>query len=182
MSAANTQVEQAEVITNLISALWRVSLMLVFKRSLLNREWILISVLQPLASVISMCSLDVILLSKITIWYFTWLGIPSIQCKMSLRGPKSMREVVGPSLIFINFYVPVFTPCLNSTETSPQLSENIALFAGCRLYVCVCVCLCHQQRDRDRYQVFGTYHLYTYCTMWGRGRNLLAPLIVHPLA
>jgi hypothetical protein len=32
--------------------------------------------------------------------------IPSIQCKVSLRGPKSMREADGLSLIFNNFYVP----------------------------------------------------------------------------
>jgi hypothetical protein len=31
--------------------------------------------------------------------------IPSIQCKMSLGGPKSMRKVVGLSLISIDFYV-----------------------------------------------------------------------------
>jgi hypothetical protein len=30
--------------------------------------------------------------------------IPPIQCKMSLRGPRSMRKVDGPSLIFIDFY------------------------------------------------------------------------------
>jgi hypothetical protein len=60
--------------------------------------------------------------------------IPSIQCKMSLGGPKSMRKVDGMSIIFIYFYVPALTPRLNSTETSLQLSENIALFAVCRIY------------------------------------------------
>jgi hypothetical protein len=34
---------------------------------------------------------------------------PSIHCKMSLRGNKSMRKVDGQSLIVIDFYVPVFT-------------------------------------------------------------------------
>jgi hypothetical protein len=58
--------------------------------------------------------------------------IPSIQCKMSLMGPKSMRKVDGLSLIFIDFYV---SPRLNSTETSLQLSENITLFAVCRIYL-----------------------------------------------
>jgi hypothetical protein len=47
--------------------------MLALKRSLLKREVILINVLMALASVISMCSLHVILLSKITLRYFTWL-------------------------------------------------------------------------------------------------------------
>jgi hypothetical protein len=38
VSTANFKAWQAYVITGLISALWRVSLMLAFKRSLLNRE------------------------------------------------------------------------------------------------------------------------------------------------
>jgi hypothetical protein len=60
--------------------------------------------------------------------------IPSIQCKMSLRGLKSMRKVDGLSLISIDFYVPALTPCLNSTETLLQLSENTTLFAVCHIY------------------------------------------------
>jgi hypothetical protein len=60
--------------------------------------------------------------------------IPSIQCKMSHEGPKSMRKVDGLSLILIDFYVPALTPRLNSTENSLQLSENIALFTVCRIY------------------------------------------------
>jgi hypothetical protein len=35
--------------------------------------------------------------------------IPSIQCKMRLRGPKYMRKVEGLNLIFIDFYVTAFT-------------------------------------------------------------------------
>jgi hypothetical protein len=60
-------------------------------------------------------------------------NIPSIQCKMNLRGPKTMRKMDGLSLIFIDFYVPVFTARPNSTETSLQLSENIMLFAVCSI-------------------------------------------------
>jgi hypothetical protein len=60
--------------------------------------------------------------------------IPSVQCQMSLRRPKSMREVDGLNLILIDFYVSAFTPHLNSTETSLQLSESITLFAFCRIY------------------------------------------------
>jgi hypothetical protein len=60
--------------------------------------------------------------------------IPSIQCKMSLRRPESMRKVDGVSLIFIDFYVAALTPRLNSTETSLKFSENITLFAICRIY------------------------------------------------
>jgi hypothetical protein len=57
-----------------------------------------------------------------------------MQCKMSLKGAKSVREVDGLSLIFIYFYVPVLTPYLNITQTSLQLSENITLFAVCCIY------------------------------------------------
>jgi hypothetical protein len=60
---------------------------------------------------------------------------PSIQCKISLRGPKSMRKVDGLSLIFIDFYAPALTPPLNrTTESSLQLSEKITLFAVRRTY------------------------------------------------
>jgi hypothetical protein len=38
--------------------------------------------------------------------------IPSIQCKMSPKEPKSMRKVDGLNLIFNDFYV----PRLSSTE------------------------------------------------------------------
>jgi hypothetical protein len=60
--------------------------------------------------------------------------IPSIQCKMSLSGLKSLRKVDGLSLIFNDLYVPALTPRLKSTETSLQLSENITLFAVCCIY------------------------------------------------
>jgi hypothetical protein len=52
--------------------------------------------------------------------------IPSIQCKMGLRGPTSMRKVDDMCLIFIDFYVPALTPRLNSTETSLQLLTNFS--------------------------------------------------------
>jgi hypothetical protein len=60
--------------------------------------------------------------------------ITFIQCKMSLREPKSVRKVHGLSLFFIDFYIPALTPRLNSTENSLQLSENINLTAVCRVY------------------------------------------------
>jgi hypothetical protein len=47
---------------------------------------------------------------------YTWIfykidegNILSIQCTISLRGPKSMRKVDGLSHIFIDFYVPALT-------------------------------------------------------------------------
>jgi hypothetical protein len=56
---------------------------------------------------------------------------------MSLRGPKLVRKVVGLSLIFIDFYIPVFTLSLNSTTTVLQFSENVTLFSVCRIYTSV---------------------------------------------
>jgi hypothetical protein len=60
--------------------------------------------------------------------------MPTLQYNMSLKGPKSMRKVDCLSPKLIDFYVPAHTPCLNSTETSLKLSENITLFAVCRIY------------------------------------------------
>jgi hypothetical protein len=51
--------------------------------------------------------------------------IPSIHCT---------RNVDGLSLILIDFYVPALTPRLTITDNSLQLSENVTLFAICRLY------------------------------------------------
>jgi hypothetical protein len=54
--------------------------------------------------------------------------IPSIQYKKNLSGHKPMRKADNLSLIFIDFYVPTFTPRLKRTETSRQISENIHPF------------------------------------------------------
>jgi hypothetical protein len=48
LSAANCQAGQAQIFILLMSALWRVNLMLVLNRSLLNREYIPINVLKAL--------------------------------------------------------------------------------------------------------------------------------------
>jgi hypothetical protein len=80
--------------------------MLALKRSLLNREQILINVLKALASIISMCTLEY----YTEIFYMIDEGdIPSIQYKMSLRGIKSMKKENVLSLTFIDFHVPAFT-------------------------------------------------------------------------
>jgi hypothetical protein len=104
--------------------------MLALKRSLLYRKQILINVLKALAPIISTCSLHVILLSKVTPRYFRGDAL-SIHCKMSLRESKSMRKLNGPSLVFVDFYVPALAQSLNFTETSLQLSENIKLSGVC---------------------------------------------------
>jgi hypothetical protein len=88
--------------------------MLAFNRSLLNREYILMNVLKASASIISICNIHVILLSKITPRYFTLLtykwDIPSIQCKRRIRRSISMSEVDRPSLFLIDFNIPMYTP------------------------------------------------------------------------
>jgi hypothetical protein len=92
--------------------------MLVLKRSLLNRKYSLVIVLKALASGISVYSLHVF--NPITKDYTRYFmvdkeDIPSIQCKMSLRGHKSVGKVDDLSLIFNDFYVPVLTPHLSNT-------------------------------------------------------------------
>jgi hypothetical protein len=60
----------AYVIMDLIRALWRVNLLLVFNWSPLNKEYNLINVLWAFVVTISMCNLHVIVVSKITTRYF----------------------------------------------------------------------------------------------------------------
>jgi hypothetical protein len=88
--------------------------MLAISRSRLNREYVLMNVLKALASIISMCNLHVIFISKITPRYFAiykWNVFP-IQCEARLRRSTTTREVDPPSLILIYFYIPALTPCL----------------------------------------------------------------------
>jgi hypothetical protein len=102
--------------------------MLVLKCSLLNREKILTNVLKALALIEDYTEIG---------YMIPKVDILSIHSNMSLRRPKSMRNVNGLSLLFIDFYVPAHIPHFNSTETSLQLSENITLFVDCRIYICV---------------------------------------------
>jgi hypothetical protein len=106
----------------------------------------LINVLKALISIIPMCSLHVILLSQIIPRYFSRLtkGIfRPFNIKVSCRWPKSMRKVDGLSLVLIDFYVLALMPCLNTSETLLQLSENNLLCGLLHIY------RCHQQRDLD---------------------------------
>jgi hypothetical protein len=76
-----------------------------------------------------MCSLHVILLPKITPRYFTWLT-------KGLLRPFSVRWASGVLSLWEKqmAWVLALTSRLNSTETSLQLSENITVFAVCRIY------------------------------------------------
>jgi hypothetical protein len=44
-----------------------------------------------------------------------------------------MSEVDRPSLVFIDFNIPAFTPGHYRAEPTLDLSQNIALFAVCRI-------------------------------------------------
>jgi hypothetical protein len=76
-----------------------------FNGSLLNRKYIVMNVLKVLASIISMCNLHVILLSKITPRYFT-LFTNGIFRPFNVKG----ESVDHLSLFFIDFNIPAYTP------------------------------------------------------------------------
>jgi hypothetical protein len=62
--------------------------MLTLNRSLLNRDYNLMDVLKALASIISICSIHVILLSKITPRYFSLFT-------KGMLGPFNVRRESG---------------------------------------------------------------------------------------
>jgi hypothetical protein len=51
----------------------------------------------------------------------------------------SAGELDGLSLVFIDFNVPALTPRLHRSEAALELSENITLFAVCRIYTFVVI-------------------------------------------
>jgi hypothetical protein len=71
VSVANSQAGQAQDITELISAVWRFTLVLALNRTFSNLEHTLIYGLNELASIIYIGNLRVILMSMITPGYFT---------------------------------------------------------------------------------------------------------------
>jgi hypothetical protein len=77
-------VGQGYVIMDLIRALWRASLLLVLNQSLLNKEYNLINALYALVATVSMCSLHVIFLLKITQRYFI-LFTKGLLCTFNAR-------------------------------------------------------------------------------------------------
>jgi hypothetical protein len=73
------------------------------------------------------------------------------------------------SLIFIDFYVPLLTPHLNSTENSLQLSDNITLFVACCIYTDVISKETYQTDTKCLGYIIYIY-IYIYYTMLGAGR------------
>jgi hypothetical protein len=101
--------------------------MLELNRSLLNREYIVMNVLKALASIIPVCNLHVILLSKIIPRYFTLLtnGIfHPFNVKKRIRQSISMSEIDRPSLVLIDFNIQAFTPGCQRVQPTLDLSEN----------------------------------------------------------
>jgi hypothetical protein len=75
--------------------------------------------------------------TEIRVFYMIGEGdISSIQCKMSIRGPKSMSKVDDPSLIFTDFYVLVSLRSVTYIQVSSA--------------------------ERPRHQMFAAYHIYIY--------------------
>jgi hypothetical protein len=147
--------------------------MLALNRSLLNREYTLINVLKSLASIIFMCGLHAIFLSKITPRYVTLLTNGMFrpdQCKKKFNWPTSMREVDCPSFVFIDFNVPTFTPGRHLVQAALKFSENVALLAFCRIKTGVF------SEERLTPIVWGC-HLYTSYIVLETERNLVTPLL-----
>jgi hypothetical protein len=80
-----------------MSALWRVSLMSLFNRLLLDRKYVAINALKALASIVSMCDPHEIFLLNITPRYFTLLTnnlkYLGVIINKKLWQSNSMREV-----------------------------------------------------------------------------------------
>jgi hypothetical protein len=132
--------------------------------------------------------------------------ILSTQCKIGLKGPKSMRRVDDLSLIFIDFYVPALTPRVSNAETLLQISDNLLSFASIQVssakrprttpgvsrisFIYMKTSppsvsrLSRKCGNLDVLQPFWPPGLVTrialpfYSRMLGTGRNLVAPLIV----
>jgi hypothetical protein len=86
--------------------------MLVFNLSLLKWGYNLMKVRKALATILSICNLHVILLSKTAPRLYTiykW-DVPSIQCKKRLGRYPLMGEVDRPSLVFIDPNIPALAP------------------------------------------------------------------------
>jgi hypothetical protein len=118
LSVGNSQVGQAYVIILLMSALWRVILMLVLNRSLLNREYILVNVLKALASIIYMCNFHVAFLSKITLRYFTLFA-------SGMFRPFSVRWDSGSRLLWENYTPWVSSSLIFIFQCSHQVSTEL---------------------------------------------------------
>jgi hypothetical protein len=86
--------------------------MLAFNRPLLKRGYNLMNVWKALDSILSMCNLHVILLSKITprLYIIYRWDVPPFQCKKRPGRCPLMGEVDRPSLVFVNFNIPAYAP------------------------------------------------------------------------
>jgi hypothetical protein len=149
-------------------------LILMLNRSRLNREYTLMNALKALASIISIwlspCNFLIEDCTEIFYAIYKW-NVPSIQCKKRLRWSNSKREVDCPSLVFIDFHVPMLTPGRVGVfwEYKPSLRSvtwrRVSSAKRVRLI-----------------PIVWWYHLYTSCRVLGSGRNLVASLLSFHLA
>jgi hypothetical protein len=143
--------------------------MLVLNHSLLSKEYTVTNVLKVLASINSMCSLQL----KITPRYFISLMkriFDPFNVKMSLNQSNSVRETNGLNLILINFMFQRSHHILIAWRPRCSLSH---------------IYRCHPHRPIYIYiHIPGAwgYHLYIHCATWGTGKNLVAILLVFLLA
>jgi hypothetical protein len=63
--------------------------------------------------------------------------VPSVPCTTSLDRSTTAGDIDGPSLIFIDFYVPALTPLLHRSEEALHLSENTSFPVVCSICTCI---------------------------------------------
>jgi hypothetical protein len=88
--------------------------MLVLNFSHLYRAYTVINFLKAFGLIISLwspCNFLIEYYTEIFYAIYKW-NVPSIQCKKRLRWSNSMREVDSPSIVLIDFNVPMLTPGL----------------------------------------------------------------------
>jgi hypothetical protein len=90
---------------------------------------------KALATVLFIGCLHVILLSKVTLRYVTLftkeMSHPFSSTSVSTRRNKS------PEFLFIDLYVPVFTPRIHCSEALLQFAENMRFMFLCRVNSCI---------------------------------------------
>jgi hypothetical protein len=160
----------------LSECLWRVSLKLNLNHSLLNKKYALINVLKTLSLIVSIFCLYVILLSKITLRYFTWLT------KLMLRSFSFCVRWASTGLTLWKKYMAwvLFSLILWSiAHITSQLHREFSADFWKHILLCGLSHMYrrHPQRDLDIQQMFGRYHLHIHCTMLGAGRNLMSHLL-----
>jgi hypothetical protein len=138
--------------------------MLALNRSLLNRECTLMNVLKALASIISMCNLQVTFLSKTTPRYFA-LFTNGILRPFSVREDSGGRQLVhfiyprhGPHRKSVIYYC-VFSFCWGKNVSTELLPSNGCCTVACYLAMVLrvtehrCWCSCAVSETAQTVQI-----------------------------